>query len=69
MADDQSTASAYDRVKWELDAVRALVAAMRRDVAALRAELGRDAALRHVAPWPSGASVHASIPAACRRSF
>ena len=42
--------------------MRAMVAEMRRDIAALRAELGPDAAPHHVAPWPTAASAYASIP-------
>ena len=63
MSDDHgATRRETDRTSQELDAVRAMVAEMRRDIAALRAELGPDAAPHHVAPWPTPASAYASIP-------
>ena len=51
--------------------MRAMVAEMRRDIAALRAELGPDAAPHHVAPWPTAASASRSIPPcpACDHAF
>ena len=62
MSDDHGATRETDRTSQELDAVRAMVAEMRRDIAALRAELGPDAAPMHVAPWPTAASAYASIP-------
>ena len=62
MSDDHGATRKTDRTSQELDAVRAMVAEMRRDIAALRAELGPDAAPHHVAPWPTPASAYASIP-------
>ena len=62
MSDDHGATRKTDRTSQELDAVRAMVAEMRRDIAALRAELGPDAAPMHVAPWPTAASAYASIP-------
>jgi len=62
MSDDHGATRKTDRTSQELDAVRAMVAEMRRDIAALRAELGPDAAPHHVAPWPTAASAYASIP-------
>ena len=62
MSDDHSATRKTDRTSQELDAVRAMVAEMRRDIAALRAELGPDAEPHHVAPWPTAASAYAAIP-------
>ena len=62
MSDDHGATRKTDRTSQELDAVRAMVAEMRRDIAALRAELGSDAAPHHVAPWPTPASAYASLP-------
>ena len=62
MSDDHGATRKTDRTSQELDAVRAMVAEMRRDIAALRAELGPDAAPLPVAPWPTAASAYASIP-------
>ena len=56
MSDDHGATRKTDRTSQELDSVRAMVAEMRRDIAALRAELGPDAAPMHVAPWPTAAS-------------
>ena len=62
MSDDHGATRKTDRTSQELDAVRAMVAEMRRDIAALRAELGPDATPMHVSPWPTAASAYASIP-------
>ena len=62
MSDDHGATRKTDRTSQELDSVRAMVAEMRRDIAALRAELGPDAEPHHVAPWPTAASAYASIP-------
>ena len=62
MSDDHGATRKTDRTSQELDSVRAMVAEMRRDIAALRAELGPDAAPLHVAPWPTAASAYASLP-------
>ena len=62
MSDDHGATRKTDRTSQELDAVRAMVAEMRRDIAALRAELGPDAAPHHVEPWPTAASAYASLP-------
>ena len=62
MSDDHGATRKTDRTSQELDAVRAMVAEMRRDIAALRAELGPDAAPMHVAPWPTPYSAYASVP-------
>ena len=62
MSDDHGATRKTDRTSQELDAVRAMVAEMRRDIAALRAELGPDAEPHQVAPWPTAASAYASIP-------
>ena len=62
MTDDHGAPRQTDRTSQDLDAVRAMVAEMRREIAALRAELGPDAGPHHVAPWPTAASAYASIP-------
>ena len=62
MSDDHGATCQTDRPSQDLDAVRAMVAEMRREIAALRAELGPDAAPHHVAPWPTAASAYASLP-------